>query len=137
MRSRRARKARRRTRPCCSISPATACRSMPRTCCSAPVCRPTRKRTCCSAAACTCGASAGAVPQSSAAEEAALWKELADNQWPADVLRLADDYLKRYPTAKLAGSAEVAREGAGDAVKALRSNEVRLYRSAFVPKVTT
>ncbi|HMC14594.1 MAG TPA: caspase family protein [Albitalea sp.] len=83
------------------------------------------------------GASAVAVPQFSAAEEGALWKELSENQWPADVLRLSDDYLKRYPTAKLAGSAEVAREGAGDAVKALRSNEVRLYRSAFLPKVST
>jgi hypothetical protein len=83
------------------------------------------------------GASEPAVPQFSAAEEAALWKELSESQWPADVLRISEDYLKRYPTAKLAGGAEVAREGAGDALKALRGNDVRLFRSAFVPKVST
>jgi hypothetical protein len=83
------------------------------------------------------GASEKAAPQFSAAEEASLWKELSEAQWPADVLRLAEDFLKRFAGAKLAGSAEVAREGAGDAVKALRSNEVRLYRSAFLPKVST
>jgi hypothetical protein len=81
------------------------------------------------------GASEVALPQFSAAEEAALWKELSENQWPADVFRLSEDYLKRYPAAKLAGGAEVAREGASDALKALRSNDVKLYRSAFLPKV--
>jgi hypothetical protein len=56
--------------------------------------------------------------------------------WPADVLRLADDYLQKYPASKVAGSAQVSREGANDAVTALRGNGVRLYRSAFQPKIT-
>ena len=36
----------------------------------------------------------------------------------------------------LAGGAQVARVGAADAVRVLRSNEVRLYRSAFQPKTS-
>ena len=77
-----------------------------------------------------------APPPFNAEEEAALWRELEENTWPADVARLAEDYLKRYPGSKLAGAAQVAHAGAADAVRALRSNEVRLYRSAFTPKST-
>jgi hypothetical protein len=69
-------------------------------------------------------------------EEAAAWRELQENMWPADIVRLAEAYLKAFPDSRLAGGAQVAREGASDAVKALRSNEVRLYRSAFQPKTT-
>ncbi len=69
-----------------------------------------------------------------AAEEAELWQRLQDSQWPAEVAKLAEDYLARFGSSKLAGSAEVARAGAGEAVRALRSNQVRLYRSAFHPK---
>ena len=76
------------------------------------------------------------VPQFSAAEEAAAWKDLDENLWPADIVKLAETYLQRYPTSRLVGGAQVAREGASDAVKALRSNEVKLYRSAFQPKTS-
>jgi len=76
------------------------------------------------------------VPQTTAAEEAAAWTELEANMWPADVLRLAETYLRLYPTSPRAGSAQVAREGANDAVRALRGSDVRLYRSAFQPKTT-
>jgi hypothetical protein len=77
-----------------------------------------------------------ALPQFSAAEEAAAWRELEENLWPADIVKLAEAYLQRYPSSKLAGSVQVARQGAVDAVQALRSNEVRLFRSAFQPKTT-
>ena len=77
-----------------------------------------------------------AAPKFSAEDEAAAWKELDENLWPADVVKLAEAFLQRYPTSRLAGGAQVAREGAADAVKALRSNEVKLYRSAFQPKTT-
>ena len=76
------------------------------------------------------------LPQFSAAEEAAAWRELEENLWPADIVKLAEAYLQRYPSSKLAGGAQVAREGAADAMRALRSNEVRLFRSAFEPKTT-
>ena len=62
--------------------------------------------------------------------------ELEENLWPADIVRLSEAYLQRYPSSKLAGGAQVAHEGAADAVRALRSNEVHLFRSAFQPKTT-
>ncbi len=81
-------------------------------------------------------ASQAATPQVNAAEEAAAWRELEENLWPADIVKLSESYLQRYPSSKLAGGAQVAHEGAADAVRALRSNEVHLFRSAFQPKTT-
>lgn len=75
-------------------------------------------------------------PQVNAAEEANAWRDLEANMWPADVLKLAEEYLQRYPTSTRIGSVQVSREGAGEAVRALRGNDVRLYRSAFQPKTT-
>lgn len=76
------------------------------------------------------------VTSANAAEEAAAWRDLQENMWPADVVRLSEAYLKAYPESRLAGGAQVAREGAAEAVRVLRSNEVRLYRSAFQPRTT-
>jgi Caspase domain len=67
-------------------------------------------------------------------DESKLWQEIEASTWPGDVIRLCDDYLKRFPKSSLADSAEVAKEGASDADKAMRRNDVRLYRSAFFPK---
>lgn len=75
------------------------------------------------------------VPANDAAEERALWVELEDSIWPADVVRLAEEYLRRYPQSKVAGSAQVAREGGADGMAALRRSDVRLYRAAFQPKL--
>jgi len=77
-----------------------------------------------------------AAPKFSAEDEAVAWKDLDTNLWPADIVKLAEAFLQRYPTSRLSGGAQVAREGAADAVKALRSNEVKLYRSAFQPRTT-
>ncbi len=77
-----------------------------------------------------------AAPQANAAEEAAAFKELVESLWPSDIVKLAEAYLKNFATSGQAGSAQVAREGASDAVKALRSNEVKLFRSAFQPKTS-
>lgn len=73
-------------------------------------------------------------PEVDAAEEAKAWSELEASLWPADVLRLAEQYLQRYPDSSRVGSVQVSRAGAGEAVRALRGSEVRLYRSAFQPK---
>jgi len=72
-------------------------------------------------------------PRFSAEDEAALWTQLQASQWPADIHRLSQEYLQRYPASHLAGGAEVARQGASEAMEALRSNGVRLYRSSFHP----
>ena len=73
----------------------------------------------------------------SAEDEARAWAELQASLWPADVVKLAESYLQRYPQSRLAGSAQVAREGATEAARALRGNDVRLYRSAFQPRTTS
>lgn len=67
-------------------------------------------------------------------DESTAWRELEECQWPADVVKLASAYLQRWPKSKLAGSAEVAREGASDAAKAMQRNDVRLFKSAFASK---
>ncbi|MDI1258123.1 caspase family protein [Aquabacterium sp.] len=67
-------------------------------------------------------------------DEKTLWKQVEESYWPGDVVKRADEYLKRFPGGKLAGSAQVAREGATDAAKAMQRNDVRLFKSAFSPK---
>jgi hypothetical protein len=64
-------------------------------------------------------------------EEAVAWQRLEAQLWPVDVLSTAEDYLKSYPDSPLLASAQVARDGAADAVAILRRSNVRLYRSAF------
>jgi hypothetical protein len=75
-------------------------------------------------------------PQLDAAAEGEAWRALEANMWPADVLKLAEEYLQNYPSSTRIGSVQVSREGAGEAVRALRGNDVRLYRSAFQPRTT-
>ncbi|RZI83372.1 MAG: hypothetical protein EOP38_12830 [Rubrivivax sp.] len=67
-------------------------------------------------------------------DEKTLWQQIEESYWPGDVIKRADEYLQRFPTGKLAGAAQVARAGAGDAAKAMQRNDVRLYKSAFNPK---
>ena len=67
------------------------------------------------------------------ADDAADWARLENTLWPAEVASVAADYLAKHPDSKLAGSAQVARQGAAEAATILRRNDVRLYRSAFQP----
>lgn len=81
---------------------------------------------------------AAAAPQAASApaeprpeDEARLLEALEQASWPADVRKLAEDYLQRYPQGRLRGRAEVMRDGASQAAEALQRRDVRLYRSAF------
>lgn len=76
----------------------------------------------------------GAPVKFSSQDESALWQQIEASGWPVDLIKLSDEYLKRFPNSTLAGSAQVAREGADDAAKAMRRNDVRLFKSAFFPK---
>ena len=78
------------------------------------------------------GAAHAATPIASESE-GALRQELQQAVWPADIVRLADQYLSRYPSAAWAGSASTLRERAGMTMVVLKRNDVRLYRSAFQP----
>jgi hypothetical protein len=64
-------------------------------------------------------------------DEARDWAALQTTVWPPDVMRAAETFLTRYPQSKLAGGAEVAREGAKEAAAILQRNDVRLYRRSF------
>ena len=77
-----------------------------------------------------------AAPKFTAEDEAVAWKELDASLWPADIVKLAEAFLQKFPASRLMGGVQVAREGASDGAKALRSSEVKLYRSAFQPKTT-
>lgn len=79
----------------------------------------------------------GAPVKFNSQDESALWAEIEAAGWPTDIIRLSGEYLKRFPNGTLAGSAQVAREGADDASKAMRRNDVRLFKSAFFPKAET
>lgn len=65
--------------------------------------------------------------------EAGDWGRLQATLWPPDVLRRADDFLRRYPDSKLAGGALVAREGAADAARLLTNGDIKLFRRSFAP----
>ncbi|MES2088563.1 MAG: caspase family protein [Pseudomonadota bacterium] len=67
-------------------------------------------------------------------DEKTLWQQVEDSYWPGDVVKRSEEYLKRFPSGRLASAAQVAREGAGDAAKVMQRNDVRLYKSAFNPK---
>jgi hypothetical protein len=64
-------------------------------------------------------------------DESVAWARLEALVWPADVAKAAAQYLKDYPDSQLAGSAQVAQDGALEAAAILRRNDVQLYRSAF------
>ena len=78
-------------------------------------------------------AESAAAPRFRSRDDAEDWAKLEATLWPAEVSRMAADYLSNHPDSKLAGSALVARQGASDAAQILRRNDVRLYRSAFQP----
>jgi len=63
-------------------------------------------------------------------EEAEL-KKLEQLAWPAEVVQVAEAFLDARPQSRFAPGVQVARDGARSAVKALKRNDVRLYRAAF------
>lgn len=72
-------------------------------------------------------------PRFSDADEAGDWTKVEAAVWPAEVAKLAKAFLDHYPKSRIAGSAQVALDGAEEAAKILRRTDVRLYRSAFQP----
>ena len=70
-------------------------------------------------------------PPSPKEDESQALAKLEALSWPAEVSKAAIEYLKNHPESQLAGSAQVARDGASEAAQILRRSNVRLYRSAF------
>lgn len=74
------------------------------------------------------GAPAPAVPD---IDEEAELKKLEQLAWPAEVVQVAEAFLKARPESPFAPGVQVARDGARVAQKALQRSDVRLYRAAF------
>lgn len=69
-------------------------------------------------------------------DEEADFAALEAAMWPAEVARLADEFLQHHPQSRLADTAKVSREGAREAMQILKRNDVRLFRSAFQPSAS-
>jgi hypothetical protein len=65
--------------------------------------------------------------------EPALRATLASALWPADIVRLADQYAQHYPSGPAVASAQEWRARATEAKRVLARNDVRLHRAAFNP----
>lgn len=66
-----------------------------------------------------------------AGDEGQLRDRLEQTLWPADIVRVAGDYLRAYPDGQAAPAAREMLSGAQSAMRALQRNDVRLYRAAF------
>jgi TPR repeat protein len=65
--------------------------------------------------------------------EAALRQEVEQALWPNDIAELATDYMRLYPANPGGSWARELRERARIAMRALNSEDVKLYKSAFQP----
>jgi len=74
------------------------------------------------------GAPAPALPD---IDEEAELKKLERAAWPAEVVQVAEAFLKARPDSPFAPGVQVARDGARTALKALQRSDVRLFRAAF------
>ena len=74
------------------------------------------------------GAAAPARPD---IDEEAELKKLERLAWPAEVLQVAEAFLKARPDSPFAPGVQVARDGARTALKALQRSDVRLFKAAF------
>src|SRR6185295_16092604 len=65
--------------------------------------------------------------------EAALRQEVEQALWPTDIAELATDYMRLYPANPGGSWARELRDRAYIAMRALNSEDVKLYKSAFQP----
>jgi hypothetical protein len=61
------------------------------------------------------------------------WAAIEASTWPAEVVQLSESFLKTWPSGRFNASAQVAHDGAEEALRTLKRSDVRLYRSAFQP----
>ncbi|MCF8206979.1 MAG: caspase family protein [Methylotenera sp.] len=74
----------------------------------------------------------GAAPAAPAdIDEDAELKKLERLAWPAEVLQVAEAFLRARPDSAFAPGVQVARDGARTAVRALQRSDVRLFKAAF------
>jgi hypothetical protein len=88
---------------------------------------------CVLALACLVGSVNAAPPRPIGDAEASLRQSMQEALWPADIARLAADYLRQYPRGGWADAARVLYERANASARLLSRKEVQLYKGAFEP----
>ena len=83
------------------------------------------------AAAWVCSAMLSGVARAEPDTEASVREQLLSATWPADIVRLAADYRRRFPRGPIAADAVNRGQRALRAQKALESRDVNLARNAF------
>lgn len=64
--------------------------------------------------------------------ERAAWLAIQGADWPVDLLRLCGEYLARFATSQQTQAVALYQEGAKEALKVLRTKEVKLFKTSFV-----
>ena len=67
--------------------------------------------------------------------EASLREQLLSATWPADIVRIATDYRRRFPRGPIAADAASRGERAARAQRVVESKDVNLSRKAFAAAV--
>jgi len=62
------------------------------------------------------------------------WAAIEASNWPHEIVQLTESFLKAFPKGRFNASAQVAHDGAEEAVRTLKRSDVRLYKSAFQPQ---
>lgn len=91
------------------------------------------------AAVCLLAVSLGAAPVRAAEQltEETLRIRLQSASWPADIVRLSNEYKARFPQTDFRPTAESLGRRADVAVRALERKDVQLYRNAFASPLDT
>lgn len=89
------------------------------------------------AAAWVCSAMLVSVADAAPDSEASLREQLLSATWPADIVRIAADYRKRFPRGPSAADAAARAERAARAQLALETKDVNLSRKALAEAVAT
>ena len=74
---------------------------------------------------------AAKMPKEARKKADAELKKLERLAWPAEVLQVAEAFLRARPDSAFAPGVQVARDGARTAVRALQRSDVRLFKAAF------
>jgi hypothetical protein len=64
--------------------------------------------------------------------ELAAWEAIQNTDWPVDLLRLCNAFLATYPDSAQAQTVGLVQTGATEALRILRSKEVKLFKTSFV-----
>lgn len=65
-------------------------------------------------------------------EELKAWQAIQASEWPVDLVRRCTEFLAAYPHSGQAQAVRLYLDGAKEALKVLRSKDVKLFKTSFV-----